>query len=371
MGKKLVLAGGGHAHMMLLSEIGKIVGDGHQVTVVQPSDNHYYSGMGPGMLSTHYTADDIRFNTRFVVERQDGNYIKAKVVKIDPEQQRVYTDTGEMIPYDVLSCNAGSFVPFQEIEGEQDNIFSAKPIERLQEAQQKILALGSNSKISIGVIGGGPAAIEIAGNANHLARTTGCTNVNTRLFAGTKMMKDFSGPIQNIVRRTFKKSGIEIDESGYVDKIINGTIILKNGASYSPDIIFLATGVKPSTIFTESGLETGPDGGLLVNKYLQTASYENIFGGGDCIYFSPQPLAKVGVYAVRENPVLLHNVLAALSGGELETFDPGGSYLLIFNLGNGIGALQKGPLIWGGKLAFIIKDYIDKKFMKKFHALEA
>ncbi len=356
--------------MMLLDQIKEITADGHRVTVIQPSDYHYYSGMGPGMLSTHYSSDDIRFNTRFVVERQGGTFIRAKVIKIDIDQQTIYTDTGEAISYDVLSCNVGSFVPFTEIEGNQDNIFSAKPIERLKEAQQKIFALANNNKISIGVIGGGPAAIEIAGNANHLAKTTGCRNITTRLFAGNKVMKEFSTPIQKIVRRTFNANDIEIDESGYVDRIINGTIIMKNGSSHSPDIIFLATGVKPSSLFADSGISTGPDGGMLVNEFLQSSDFDNIFGGGDCIYFSPQPLAKVGVYAVRQNPVLVNNVLAALNNREPEAFNPGGNYLLIFNLGQGIGALQKGPFIWGGRASFMIKDYIDKKFMKKFHAME-
>jgi hypothetical protein len=51
-------------------------------------------------------------------------------------------------------------------------------------------------------------------------------------------------------------------------------------------------------------------------------------------------------------------------------FDPGPEYLLIFNLGGGLGVLKKKQLIFGGRLAFIIKDYIDVKFMKKFQAIE-
>ena len=50
MGKKLLLAGGGHAHMTILAHMRDLVREGHEVTVVQPSDYHYYSGMGPGML---------------------------------------------------------------------------------------------------------------------------------------------------------------------------------------------------------------------------------------------------------------------------------------------------------------------------------
>ena len=128
--------------------------------------------------------------------------------------------------------------------------------------------------------------------------------------------------------------------------------------------------MKPSPIFRESGLPAGPDGGLLVNRFLQSVQFPQIFGGGDCIYFQDQPLDKVGVYAVRENPVLYNNLMASLEGGELQPFDPGGSYLLIFNLGDGRGILGKKSLMFDGRLAFIIKDYIDRKFMRRFQAME-
>jgi NADH dehydrogenase FAD-containing subunit len=129
-------------------------------------------------------------------------------------------------------------------------------------------------------------------------------------------------------------------------------------------------GVKPSPIFTDSGIATGPDGGLRVNRFLQSIQHPDIFGGGDCIYFQDQPLDKVGVYAVRENPVLFHNLMARLEGRDLIPFDPGGDYLLIFNLGGGIGVLKKRWLEFGGRPAFVVKDYIDRKFMRKFQAIE-
>jgi NADH dehydrogenase FAD-containing subunit len=91
-----------------------------------------------------------------------------------------------------------------------------------------------------------------------------------------------------------------------------------------------------------------------------------MFGGGDCISLSGCPLAKVGVYAVRQNPILLHNLLAALEGGGMQTFQPQKDYMLIFNMGDGRGILWKKNWIWDGRLSFILKDYIDRKFMKQF-----
>ena len=82
--------------------------------------------------------------------------------------------------------------------------------------------------------------------------------------------------------------------------------------------------------------------------------------------FAEQPLAKVGVYAVRQNPILLHNLQAALEGREMKAFMPQKDYMLIFNMGNGRGILWKKNFLWEGRLAFLLKDYIDRKFMRKF-----
>ena len=108
------------------------------------------------------------------------------------------------------------------------------------------------------------------------------------------------------------------------------------------------------------------DGGLRVNRFLQCVDRADIFGGGDCIHFDERPLDKVGVYAVRQNPVLVQNLTSQLEGGVLQPFDPGGDYLLIFNMGDGTGIFKKKSVTFGGRFAFMIKDYIDRRFMRKF-----
>jgi len=74
----------------------------------------------------------------------------------------------------------------------------------------------------------------------------------------------------------------------------------------------------------------------------------------------------VGVYAVRQNPILYHNLLAVLEGTDLQTFVPQKSYMLIFNMGNSRGILWRKTFLWEGRLAFFLKDYVDRKFMQKF-----
>lgn len=370
MGKHLVLVGGGHAHMVTLANLYQFIEKGHRVTVIGPSENHYYSGMGPGMLGKTYTPDDIRFATRHVVEKHGGVFVLAKAVGVDPDNKTVQFDSGADISYDVVSFNCGSYVPKPDIVGQNTDIFAVKPIEKLLEAQQRILSLAAKGKTVIGIIGGGPSAIEIAGNIWGLADKQNLRVPAIKLFTRGQLMDRFPDAIRKKAFQSLSRRGITIHENSTVASIENNQITLDSGQNHAADLIFLALGVKPSPIFADSGLPVGPDGGLSVNQFLQSTKYPDIFGGGDCIHYHPQPLDKVGVYAVRENPVLFKNLMATLDGNSLEPFDPGGPYLLIFNLGGGTGILRKNWLQFGGRPAFIIKDYIDRKFMREFQAIE-
>jgi NADH dehydrogenase FAD-containing subunit len=370
MAKRLVLVGGGHAHMVILANLCKFVEQGHKVTVIGPSPYHYYSGMGPGMLGKIYAPEETRFATRHVVEKSGCTFILSKVQSIDPRKMEVCLESRDSVPYDVLSFNAGSFVSRDNVREDKGNIYTVKPIEMLLEAQQRILSLADQARIGIAVVGGGPAALEIAGNAWRLVRDYGRNMPHIQVFAGRRFLSRFPTKVREKAVKSLSKRDIEIIEKGYVSDIGTGKIVLESGEAFHPDLIFLAHGIKPSAIFRDSGLPVGSDGGLLVNRFLQSPQFPEIFGGGDCISFQDRSLSKVGVYAVRQNPVLFHNLMACLQGNPLSPFDPGGDYMLIFNLGDDRGILMKKWFIMDGKAAFMIKDYIDRKFMKRFQAIE-
>jgi NADH dehydrogenase FAD-containing subunit len=330
--------------------------------------------MGPGMLGGTYGPHDIRFATQQVVTDQGGVFVQDRVVRIDPEKKQVYTESGQTLDYDVLSFNAGSYISLDQADEAGDTIYPAKPIEKLMNASQKLAAMFRAGPVRVAVVGGGPSAAEVAGNVLQLFRRCGGTKPNIRIYAGKRFMARFTPGVRNRVRKTLEGKGIQINEGGYVSQVTRDKIVLDSPGDspkeFAADFTFMASGVNPSPIFEASGLPVGPDKGLLVNSYLQSTAYPDIFGGGDCIYFEPQPLDKVGVYAVRQNPVLLHNLKARLEGGDLMAFDPGPDYLLIFNLGDGQGVLKKYGIVFGGRLAFWIKDYIDRKFIRRFQAIE-
>lgn len=365
MKKHLVLAGAGHAHMMAMAGIADILCLGAQVTVIGPSPYHYYSGMGPGMLGHGYEADDIRFAVRRTVEAQGAAFVLDSVMAIDPDGRELQLLSGRRIQYDVLSLNTGSQVKLPEISGDASSIYPVKPIEGLLQARAEIEFLMRRQPVTVVVVGGGPAAVEVAGNVAQLLNEASYPG-SVILHVGNGLLTRLPEAVRNKTLAILLKNGVVVKEEGYLQSIDDNVLRFASGAMEKADCSFLATGVHPSSFIEEAGLTVGSDGGLLVNQYLQCPDYPEIFGGGDCISFADRPLDKVGVYAVRENPILLHNLKASLEGRALQPFDPGGDYLLIFNLGNGQGVLRKGWLHLSGRLPFLIKDWIDRKFMDRF-----
>ena len=371
MRKQLVLLGGGHAHMTVLSRLKEFTAICQSVTLVQPSPYHYYSGMGAGLLGGMYRPDELRFNTRKRVEASGAVFRCDRAAAIDPVRQAVVLESGDELEYDLLSCNVGSSVAVNELSIEPgsdsgDTVFPVKPIEGLREARQKILSSLEKGRVAVAVIGGGPSAIEIAGNLVQLGCGYGGAELHVDLFCGKGFMADTSPRLQAQAKHILDGKGVNIHRGNYVKSLAGTSLVLDDDTVHYADFIFIASGIIPSPLFHDSDLVTGPDGGLLVNSYLQSVEYGNIFGGGDCISFQPRPLDKVGVYAVRQNEVLYRNLKAFLAKEELRPFKPGGDYLLIYNLGGGEGILSKWEISIKGKLPFLVKDLIDRRFVKKF-----
>jgi NADH dehydrogenase FAD-containing subunit len=365
MKRHLVLVGGGHAHLTTLLKLRDFTGRGHRVTVISSSGYHYYSGMGPGMLAGIYQPQEIRFNIKKMTEDRGAAFAEDTVTQINPLGRKLLLNSGRSIEYDVVSFNTGSEIAADIPETTGSNIYRVKPIANLVKARKWILENIHTRHLRIVVVGGGPAGIEIAGNVWRLIRDNGEKSV-IQLLAGRELLKNMPERVCRLVRSSFHKRNIRIIEGRHMTTLSNETVVMDDASAIPFDAVFIATGVRPTPFFRDSGLPAGEDGGMLVNSCLQSIEFPEIFGGGDCISFKEQPLDKVGVYAVRQNPVLHQNLLAGLEGGELMTFVPQKDYLLIFNLGNGRGVFRRKNIVWDGRIAFLLKDYIDRKFMTKF-----
>ena len=365
MGKHLVVVGAGHAHLTVLKNLKEFKESGHRVTVVSSSPRHYYSGMGPGMLSGIYRPEEIWFNVKKMSEDRGADFVEDNVVKIRPQEKKIDLHFGNELSYDVLSLNTGSYVPAKEAMPADESVFTVKPIEKLLMARRRIIEDLQDKDLKITVVGGGPTGVEVAGNLERLAKNES-GRCRITLVAGTRLLSEFKSSVRKHALKSLTSRHVRVIEGARVAVVKDRKTELSNGDVLENDYVFMAVGVKPSSLFIDSGLPAGQDGGMLVNKFLQSVAYPELFGGGDCISFEPRPLAKVGVYAVRQNPILLHNLLNTLNGGALQEFVPQDTFLLALNMGDGTAVVRWHSLVWAGKPGFALKNYLDRKFMKTF-----
>ena len=107
-----------------------------------------------------------------------------------------------------------------------------------------------------------------------------------------------------------------------------------------------------------------------VNGFLQSTSFPNVFGGGDCItmetyadrHFPP----KAGVYAVRAGPIVAANIVAFLKQQPLQPYVPQSGFLALLMTGDGKAIGTKFGIAFVGRWVWKMKDYIDVGFMKLF-----
>ncbi len=363
--KHLVLIGAGHAHLETIAALGELVSDGYDVTVINPGTYQYYSGMGPGMLGGFYKPGEVRFNIRRMVESRGARFEDAAVVRIDADNRTLELSTRESVPYDVLSCNVGSEIDCRSLDTSGSRIITVKPVEHLFRAHCAIRNELQSHTVRIVVIGAGPAGVEMA--ANSIALGNGSpNNPDVTLVTRGKLLMRFPPRVQRKARKKLEESGVRTIENARVVNNTDRRIELDGLPPIPFDYAFVATGTKPPSLFIDSHIPCGDTGGLLVGNSLNSPSYPEVFGGGDCIDFEARRLVKVGVYAVRENPILKANLRRTLERKPLLEFKPQKVYHLILNMGDGTGISWRRPFLISGKPAFRLKDTIDGKFMRRF-----
>ena len=362
----VVFVGGGHAHLYSLKRTRQLIQAGAHVVLIGPDRYHYYSGMGPGMLSRIYEPRQVRFDVRTMVESRGGTFIQGKVASVNPEKKILTLHTDEEVPYDFASFNVGSYIPMDIVPGAESEAYPVKPIEKMEEVREDILRRIQIGIPKILVIGAGPAGVELTGNIWRLVHANGARAAIMLVGPHGAVLPKHAERLQLLAKESLEERKITVISRFRVVGMKDGIAHSSSGDTIKYDIAILTIGIRPKSVFEKSGLEISVQGALVVNDYLQSTTSPEIFGGGDCIDIKGENLARVGVYAVREAPIIFPNLMAYVKGTPFKTFIPQTQYLLILNLGDGTGLIARKPLAFRARWAFVLKDYIDRRFMAAY-----
>jgi len=216
---------------------------------------------------------------------------------------------------------------------------------------------------NIAVVGGGAAGLEVA---MILQRKLGqkCSSIN--LFqSADRLLPTHPKITQNKLAKRASQMGLNIYLNEKVTSYHDHVITTSSGKQFACDRAIWATQASAPSWIAKTGLPTDSKGFIKVKRELQVEGHPIIFAAGDCIAF-PTPLAKSGVYAVRQGKVLANNLRSALLGAKRQKHKPQKNFLSLITAGEPVAYASKRVYLGSGHLWWLVKDYIDRKFMQKW-----
>jgi NADH dehydrogenase FAD-containing subunit len=368
VGGRAVLLGAGHAHLHVLERAAAFAARGHELVAVAP-DRFWYSGLATGVLGGEYPPELDQVDVSALAARGGGRFVRGRAVRVDPAARLVHLEDGPPLAYDALSLNLGSEAP--AIPGDAaPNVYAAKPVRRVWELRAELerrFRDAPRDAVRVALAGGGVTAFELAANVSALAARRGGRVEVTVLAAGTEVLQQLPPAAARRVVGALRGRGVALRTGARVARIEDGRrAALDGGGSVPFDLFVNATGLRPNRLVRDCGLPVDGAGALRVDAHLRSVADAAVHGGGDGVAFEGRDLPRVGVYAIRQAPVLRRNLLALLEGTAPRRFTPQRRHLWIMNLGDGTGLAARGALWWHGRAAHWLKDRIDRRFVRGY-----
>ena len=379
----LVLLGGGHANIQVLKMLAMNPIGGLRITLISDQTHSPYSGMIPGYLAGYYSYEECHFDLRRICEELDQRFIKAKIIGIDPQRKKIQLENRPEVGYDCASINVGiapESIEYSLAEAAL-KLIPLKPISKFIAHWDRLMAdlkaYKDSDFLQIAVVGAGAAGVEISIILKMLIDQNKW-NAEVSLIHRHEFLVSAKDLVaQRKLSKVLKELGIKVLQNTQALKEQENGLVLKDdkGLIKTKDFyrVLTATQATAPPWFKHSGLPINPDGFLKVTEKLLVENETALFGAGDCIHFSPVPLKKAGVYAVRQGMVLEHNIRAFFTEkSALNTFHPKKNVLSLITIGDHKALVHQDSasiLRWmWPSLLWTVKDGIDKRFMKRFQA---
>jgi selenide,water dikinase len=366
--KRLLLAGGGHAHIEVLRDLAERVGSGIGVTVVSARPRFIYTAMVPGAIAGHYKLEDCAIDVEALARRAKARFITGAVYRIDTANHRVHCADGESFDYDVCSLNVGSRIAIADATGVEEHATPARPMETLMKGWADVLLRAREGSIrAITVVGGGAAGVELALAMDHRLREESRVAVHVRVITDAPfLLPDFNAGARRRLRLALGRRGIGIHTGAAVREVSPAAVRLDSGIEFASDATFWAAGAGAPPWIAASGLATDARGFMLVNDALQSVTDRDVFGAGDCVTQEGRAYPKAGVFAVRAAPILAANLRAAAHGSALAHYVTSRRYLALVSTGRRHAVGMWGGFAFQGDWVWRWKDRIDRRFFARY-----
>lgn len=367
--KRLILAGGGHAHVEVLRRFGTTPMQGVEIALVTPVADTPYSGMLPGLIAGHYTWRECHIDLAALARFAGARLFPTRVIAINPGDRQVMCADRRVLAYDALSLDIGSAPPVGDIEGSVEHGVSVKPVDSFLEVWDALVVEARERPLRVAVVGGGAGGVELCLAMRHRLRREGGEALRTDftlVTQGRAILEGHSEGVRRRLVRALANNGVGLLAGMRVARVSEQGLTLEGGAQVPADCVVWATGAAAPLWLAKTGLALDERGFLLVDETLRSISHPGVFGAGDVATMRDHPRPKSGVYAVRQGPPLAENLRLALADQPLKRYRPQRLSLSLIGTGGRHAVASWGAFSVQGWWVWRWKDSIDRKFMARY-----
>lgn len=370
---RLLLIGGGHAHVQVLRALAERPEPGLSVTLATDRLLTPYSGMLPGHVAGFYSRADMHIDLARLSSVCGVTLIPSAATAIDRNARQVMFQDGGVADYDTLSLNIGVTPDLSGIVGAERHAVAVKPISGFLDRLDALLAEAEqpDGPRRFLLVGGGAAGVELA-----LAITARLKAFNPSgrpfwvgLASGGDLVATLNAGVRRRVRAALARHDVTVLDGFRAAEVTADGVRAQDGRFTQADAVLISTDARAPSWLQNTGLPVDPAGFLLTNRDLACIDDPAIFAVGDCGTVAEDPRPKAGVFAVRQGPALTENLRRRARGAPLAPHQPDRKFLTILMTGDGAAIAGRGDwFALEGKWVWRWKDWIDRRFMRRFSA---
>lgn len=338
----LVIIGAGTGGMPAAYEAKEVLGPGHEVTVINASEDFQFVPSNPWVGVGWRTRKDISFPIRPYLERKGIHFIAQSVTRIDPQKNRLTLGNGESVDYDYLLIATGPKLAFDEVPGLGPNggfthsICTLDHAEKAYEGYKQLLA--EPGDVVIGALQGascfGPAyeyamIVDADLRKRRLRDQVPMTYVTSEPYIGHMGLGgvgDSKGMLESELRKRHirwitnaKVLRVEQGKMFVAEHNDKGELIKEHELAFNYSMMLPAfKGVD--AVAQVEGL-CNPRGFVVVDPYQRSPKYPNIYSAGVSIAIppveqTPVPTGtpKTGYMIESMVTAIVHNIKESIAG---------------------------------------------------------
>jgi NADH dehydrogenase len=389
-GGRVVVAGAGYAGLHVALRLTAKLRDNPAVelTLVDRHDYHQVLTELPRVAGGTRAADAVRIPLQDMLDER-VRFVQTEINDFDLPGRRLLTEAGP-IGWTWLVLALGSRPNDFAIPGLAErtlSLYSANDAERVWAAVNKALddaaAVADPQRqrclATVVVGGGGATGVELAGELAEMlpdvAEDHGLAPDRPAVLlveAGPTILAGSSPRLIEKASRVLSDLRVKVRTNAVVAVATEEGFRLKDGQLVEGGVFVWAGGVKAPKLVADSGLPTGHNGRVKVDRYLRALDHPEIYVAGDLAsvvdlgtgHVLP-PLAQV---ALEEGETVARNLDAELGGRPLEAFtfhDKG----FVVSVGTRRGVADVAGITTAGRLAHLLKDVIEWEYRQSVRHL--